>query len=152
MDRKTIKTGAGILTVAALLALLVKNKRQTVKMPKNDERAAIPSDIHTDPDVTMERSANSISEISCEELEQVEDTPNMEQIGKATDQKMPGETVKTVQTGRRVGQYDDDMKLIAEYDSATAAAKAVGSNRTSIRDAANGKQKHAAGFVWRYLD
>ena len=140
MDRKIIKTGAGILTVAALLALLIKNKRQTVKMPKNEERAAIPSDIHTDPDVTMESSANPINEISCEELEQAEDTPNMEQIGKATDQKMPGETVKTVQTIRRVGQYDDDMKLIAEYDSATAA------------DTANGKQKHAAGFVWRYLD
>ena len=44
------------------------------------------------------------------------------------------------------------MNLIAEYDSATVAAKAVGSNRTSIRNCANGKQKHAGGFVWRYLD
>lgn len=47
---------------------------------------------------------------------------------------------------------DDEMNLIAEYDSATVAAKAVGSNRTSIRNCANGKQKHAGGFVWRYLD
>ena len=53
---------------------------------------------------------------------------------------------------RRIGQYDDQMNLIAEYDSATIAAKAVGSNRTSIRDCANGKQKHAGGYVWRYLD
>ena len=53
---------------------------------------------------------------------------------------------------RRIGQYDDQMNLIAEYDSATVAAKAVGSNRTSIRDCANGKQKHAGGYVWRYLD
>lgn len=44
------------------------------------------------------------------------------------------------------------MNLIAEYESTTAAAKALGSNQTSISDAANGKQKHAAGFVWRYLD
>ena len=51
-----------------------------------------------------------------------------------------------------VEEYDDDMNLIAEYDSATLAAKAVGSNRTSIRDCANGKQKHAGGFIWRYLD
>ena len=53
---------------------------------------------------------------------------------------------------RRIGQYDDQMNLIAEFDSATVAAKAVGSNRTSIRDCANGKQKHAGGYVWRYLD
>ena len=60
--------------------------------------------------------------------------------------------IKAAPGSRRIGQYDDDMNLIAEYDSATLAAKAVGSNRTSIRDCANGKQKHAGGFIWRYVD
>lgn len=27
----------------------------------------------------------------------------------------------------------------------------TGINSKSIRDAANGKQKHAGGFVWRYI-
>ena len=48
-------------------------------------------------------------------------------------------------------QRQKRCNLIAEYDSATVAAKAVGSNRTSIRNCANGKQKHAGGYIWRYL-
>ena len=53
---------------------------------------------------------------------------------------------------RRIGRYDDDMTLLEEYESVSAAAKAVGISTKGIRDAASGKQKHAAGYVWRYLD
>ena len=54
--------------------------------------------------------------------------------------------------GRAVCQYDDEMNLINTYISVSAAAKAVGITDKSIRDAANGKQRHAAGYVWRYQD
>lgn len=56
----------------------------------------------------------------------------------------------TMPTSRRICQYDDDMRLIKEHDSVSSAAKAVGISPKSIRDAATGKQKHAAGYVWRY--
>ena len=71
-------------------------------------------------------------------------------MGNIANNNIPGEFYH--EESRRIGQYDDEMNLIAEYVSATVAAKAVGSNRTSIRNCANGKQKHAGGYIWRYLD
>lgn len=56
------------------------------------------------------------------------------------------------QEGRKILQYDDNGNLIAEYISISEAARKVGSNSKSIRDAANGVQKHAAGYCWRYKD
>lgn len=53
---------------------------------------------------------------------------------------------------RRVGRYDDDMALLEEYESVSAAAKAVGISTKGIRASASGIQKHAAGYVWRYMD
>ena len=52
--------------------------------------------------------------------------------------------------GKPICQYDDDMVLLCEYESVAAAASAVGVSPKSIRDAANGRQRHAAGYVWRY--
>ena len=91
----------------------------------------------------------------------VEDRANVEEtfgdykateVTEADTQETRVSAFKPAPGNRRIGQYDDEMNLIAEYDSATVAAEAVGSNRTSIRNCANGKQKHAGGFVWRYLD
>lgn len=59
---------------------------------------------------------------------------------------------KKKSAGRKIGRYDDDMILLEEYESVTSASSAVGISPKSIRDAANGRQKHAAGYVWRYLD
>ena len=59
---------------------------------------------------------------------------------------------KAISAGRKIGRYDDNMILLEEYESVTSASQAVGISPKSIRDAANGRQKHAAGFVWRYLD
>lgn len=53
---------------------------------------------------------------------------------------------------RRVGRYADDMTLLEEYESVSVAAKAVGISTKGIRDSASGRQKHAAGYVWRYMD
>ncbi len=55
-------------------------------------------------------------------------------------------------TKRKIAQYNDEMILIAEYESLSEASKAINVNAKSIREAATGKQKHAAGFVWRYID
>ena len=86
------------------------------------------------------------------ENEAVSETESEPAVAPAEETKETVSAFKPAPGNRRIGQYDDEMNLIAEYDSATVAAEAVGSNRTSIRNCANGKQKHAGGFVWRYLD
>lgn len=53
---------------------------------------------------------------------------------------------------RAVAQYLEDGTLVAKFPSVSAAAKAAGVSPKSIRDAANGRQKHAGGFCWRYSD
>lgn len=65
-------------------------------------------------------------------------------------EKRPKTTTKS--TGRKIGRYDDNMILLQEYESVSSASVAVGISQKSIRDAASGRQKHAAGYVWRYLD
>ena len=46
----------------------------------------------------------------------------------------------------------DGTEIIKEYESVASAAKAMEIDKSCIRDAANGKQKHAAGFTWKYAD
>ena len=91
-------------------------------------------------------------EPEAEEAEAVAETITEPAVTSAEKPDAAASVFKPAPGSRRIGQYDDQMNLIAEFDSATVAAKAVGSNRTSIRDCANGKQKHAGGYVWRYLD
>lgn len=55
-------------------------------------------------------------------------------------------------TTRRVAQMNDDGDTITVFESLTEAIKATGINSKSIRDCCNGVQKHAGGFVWKYLD
>ena len=45
---------------------------------------------------------------------------------------------------------DDNGRVIAQYDSMSLASVVVGVNNKSIREAANGIQKHAGGFVWKW--
>ena len=47
---------------------------------------------------------------------------------------------------------NDDGDTINVFESLTEAIKATGINSKSIRDCCNGVQKHAGGFVWKYLD
>lgn len=54
--------------------------------------------------------------------------------------------------GRAVIQYADDGTEIQQFETVTAAAEAMGIHPKGIRDAANGKQKRAAGFAWRYAE
>lgn len=49
-----------------------------------------------------------------------------------------------------VQQYDIDGRLIAEYDTIQRAEEATGIDKKYIRECLNGRQKRAAGFIWRY--
>lgn len=52
--------------------------------------------------------------------------------------------------GRPILQLDDEGVVIKEYESISEAVADTGINSKSIRDAANGVQKHAGGFCWKY--
>ena len=54
--------------------------------------------------------------------------------------------------GRRVAQMDDNGNIIKEYISIAEAVRETGVNSKSIRDAANGVQKHAGGYCWHFVD
>ena len=51
---------------------------------------------------------------------------------------------------RPILQMDDSGIVLREFPSVSAAAQTVGVSQKCIRDAANGKQKHASGFCWKY--
>lgn len=62
-----------------------------------------------------------------------------------------------VETSRKKGmraiiQMDDECHIIKIYESVTKAAKTIGLNSKTIRDAAKGKYKHAGGYCWKYVD
>lgn len=52
--------------------------------------------------------------------------------------------------GRAIVQIDDAGNIIKEFETIVAAVQEVGVSSKSIRDAANGVQKRAGGFRWRY--
>lgn len=66
-----------------------------------------------------------------------------EELAKSKPKKEPG---------RAVIQCADDGSVIQEFETVSAAAKAMGISPKGIRSAANGTQKRAAGFIWRYAD
>ena len=158
MKIRHIILGIGALAAgAAVLYYLTKEKSAAEVQPApvkeappaepevSEEDKAILDDIFEPEETTVITKAQ---EPEAEEAETVTE-PTATSVEK-TDAAVS--VFKPAPGNRRIGQYDDQMNLIAEYDSATIAAKAVGSNRTSIRDCAKGKQKHAGGYIWRYLD
>ena len=148
MKNKYVIIGLGAVLTASIVLYLVKKKEKSsnlserVKPDNNSVREEIP--------VKYQETADTSLMKEVQEEKPAEKTE--EPITVEAEEKETRSVIKAAPGSRRIGQYDDDMNLIAEYDSATLAAKAVGSNRTSIRDCANGKQKHAGGFIWRYLD
>ena len=148
MKNKYVIIGLGAVLTASIVLYLVKKKEKSsnlserVKPDNNSVREEIPMNY-------QETTENPLmKEVQEEKTAEKTEEP----ITVEAEEKETRSVIKAAPGSRRIGQYDDDMNLIAEYDSATLAAKAVGSNRTSIRDCANGKQKHAGGFIWRYLD
>lgn len=45
---------------------------------------------------------------------------------------------------------DENGNVIKEFETVAAAAQEVGVNAKGIRDAANGIQKRAGGYCWKY--
>lgn len=60
----------------------------------------------------------------------------------------------TVEPGkmRPVVQIDENGVIIQRYESISSASRSIGVSAKSIRSAANGVQKRAAGFYWMYVD
>ena len=148
MKNKYFIIGLGAVLTAGIALYLVKKREkgsklsERVKPENNSGREEIPVKYQETADTSLMKEVPE--EKPAEKTEEPITVEEEEQEKRSVIKAAPG--------SRRIGQYDDDMNLIAEYDSATLAAKAVGSNRTSIRDCANGKQKHAGGFIWRYVD
>jgi hypothetical protein len=148
MKNKYVIIGLGAVLTASIVLYLVKKKEKSsslserVKPDNNSVREEIPMNYQETAETPLMKEVQE--EKPAEKTE--------EPITEAAEEKETRSVIKAAPGSRRIGQYDDDINLIEEYDSATLAAKAVGSNRTSIRDCANGKQKHAGGFIWRYLD
>lgn len=67
---------------------------------------------------------------------------------------LPPVEYDTIKPGemRPVIQIDEDGVIVQRYESVSAASRAVGVGAKSIRDAANGVQKRAAGLFWSYDD
>lgn len=67
-------------------------------------------------------------------------------------EKIEFENPNVKRTGRGILQLNDDGTIINEYETIASAVRETGVNSKSIRDAANGVQKHAGGFCWKYRD
>lgn len=85
-----------------------------------------------------------------------ESLPDLNVFGMASDetirlireiQRRSAETNK-----RAVVMLNDEGQVLQVFESVTAAAAAVSCDSKTMRDACNGKQKHARGYVWRYAD
>ncbi len=48
--------------------------------------------------------------------------------------------------------FINEGEIIKEYSTIAAAVAESGVSSKSIRDAANGIQKHAGGYCWKYKD
>ena len=148
MKNKYFIIGLGAVLTAGIALYLVKKREKGSKLSER-VKPATNSDRE---EISVKYQETADTSLMKEVPEEKPAEKTEEPITEAAEDKETRSVIKAAPGSRRIGQYDDDMNLIAEYDSATLAAKAVGSNRTSIRDCANGKQKHAGGFIWRYLD
>ena len=163
MKKVRLILGIGVLAAGAIALYYLTKEKESVKdqpvVSKADPPAKEPAVSEEDkailketfgetekPEVTEERTPELAEEEAAAE-KKPEST-----VAADEEAEVAASAFKPAPGSRRIGQYDDEMNLIAEYVSATVAAKAVGSNRTSIRNCANGKQKHAGGYIWRYLD
>ena len=163
MKKVRLLLGIGAFAAGALALYYFAKKKESATVqtmgPNEDSMKNEPTVSEEDRAIVeetfVESKAAEVTEADPQETQETEATSEIESepaVALAEETKGTASAFKPAPGNRRIGQYDDDMNLIAEYDSATLAAKAVGSNRTSIRNCANGKQKHAGGFIWRYLD
>ena len=53
---------------------------------------------------------------------------------------------------RKIMQYSLNGEIITSYNSVSEAVRKTGINSKSIRETAKGKQNHAGGYVWKYVE
>ena len=162
MKKARLILGIGVLAAGAIAIYYLTKEKEPVKdqpvISKADPPAKEPAVSEEDKAILKETFGETekteVTEERTPELAKAKAAEKEPESTVAADEEteVAASAFKPAPGSRRIGQYDDGMNLIAEYDSATVAAKAVGSNRTSIRNCANGKQKHAGGYIWRYLD
>lgn len=94
----------------------------------------------------MERRKSRALEllIARQETQQRSIKSKQQAVSKNNSQKKP--------RGRAIIQTTDDGVIIKEFETVAAAVRETGINSKSIRDAANGVQKHAGGYRWIYKD
>lgn len=67
-------------------------------------------------------------------------------------EKQKNESIPKRKRTRPIIKLDDNGTILEEFESISEAVNKTGINSKSIRDAANGVQKHAGGFCWRYKE
>ena len=78
-----------------------------------------------------------------------------EKAKQKTEKKTQKEAAISVQKqsrGKAILQMDGDGNIIKEFDTIAAAVREVGVSSKCIRNAANGVQKRAGGYRWRYKE
>ncbi len=104
-------------------------------------------------ELDIEKCQNEINmklEKEKEKIQQKEESKKRTEERKTAKEEKNNNPIKPQK--RPIAQYDDGMNLIAKYESVSDAASAVGVSTKGIREVAKGRQKHAAGFIWKYLD
>lgn len=86
------------------------------------------------------------------EKQEIENKRSKEQMKQEKKEKEQSQTTHSKPKGRAVLQLTDDGSVVQEFETITAASKAIGVSTKSIRDAAQGIQKHAGGYCWQYKD
>jgi DNA polymerase III epsilon subunit family exonuclease len=82
-----------------------------------------------------------------QEKAQTKEQTTQKAKGKETVASMPKHPL-----GRTIIQMTDDGTVIKVFETINSAVKEIGISSKSIRDAANGVQKHAGGYCWKYKE
>ena len=85
------------------------------------------------------------------EKKRIEEEKNLKKAQKELEKQKKASEIKTPRT-RAIIQMNDDGSIVNEFISISEAVAQTGVNSKSIRDAANGVQKHAGGFCWKYKE
>ena len=85
------------------------------------------------------------------EKKRLEEEKQLKKARREEEKQRKASEVKTPRT-RAIIQMNDNGTIVNEFVSISEAVATTGVNSKSIRDAANGVQKHAGGFCWKYKE
>lgn len=84
------------------------------------------------------------------EQKKIQEELKEEELKNRLEKRKNNQTIPV--NARIIIQLDDNHNVINTYPSIAEAVRQTGINSKSIRDAANGVQKHAGGYVWEYSE